>query len=477
MFYKGGEGRNFLLLFMNFENQRETSSLSDNKKSHNKIFAVIGSAILALSILFGIGISFSSCYEIIIDEDSVCYVDDHTILDCAIDSARNIVVANLGIDAPVSTPAIEYKHVLKPFASTIDADALTQTLVSEAAWTTEGAVLDVNNGELTYTFLTESDGQAVLDALVAEALAKEQDASIISTSFLETVTLTPVSVNLNSVTSTEEALASIKAGKEAVKIHVVQKGESFWSIAKKYGISVATLQKLNPDVPEKLRIGQELQLTKLQPLINVVVNKIVVAEESIPFGEIVQESSSLLKGEYAIVTPGIEGTKSVTYQISEADGEPLSKVVLEEVVLTEPVAQVIDRGTATIATASRGGDGALNWPVSGKITSPYGYRSSGFHNGLDLGAKYGTPVVAAAGGKVTLASYSGGYGYCVLIDHGNGMKTRYAHLSKISVKVGETVLRGEQVGLIGSTGNSTGPHLHFEVIVNGNTKNPVNYLK
>lgn len=457
---------------MNLQQQKETISHTDKKR---KSFAIIGALVLVMSII--LGVSFASCYEVILDDDTVCYVENHSVLDDAISEAKIVVEQNLGINTAVSSPDIQCNRVIKPFADTIEGSALAEMLAGKASWMVDGALLSVNNGELTYAFLSEAEGQAVLDTLVSEATAGDNQ-QIISTSFLEEVSLTATSVNLKNVTTTESALASIKAGKEAVKTHVVQEGESFWTIAKKYGISVSSLQKLNPDVSEKrMRIGQELQLTRIQPLISVVVNKIVTVEESIPYGEIVQESSTLLKGEYEVVKQGVNGVKNVTYQVSEASGETLEKVVLEEVVVSEPVAQVIDRGTATVATASRGGDGALNWPVNGKITSSYGYRSSGFHNGLDLGAKYGTTVKAAAGGKVTLAAYSGGYGYCVLIDHGNGIKTRYAHLSKMSVKKGDTVLRGEKIGEIGSTGNSTGPHLHFEVIKNGKTQNPINYLK
>ena len=134
-----------------------------------------------------------------------------------------------------------------------------------------------------------------------------------------------------------------------------------------------------------------------------------------------------------------------------------------------------------MATSSRSSSGSssgvFSWPSKGTISSPYGKRGRGFHTGIDIANKRGTTVSAAAGGKVTSAGWSGGYGYCIIVDHGNGMKTRYAHLSKILVSVGDSVSRGEKIGEVGSTGNSTGPHLHFEVIVNGSTKNPINYLK
>lgn len=170
--------------------------------------------------------------------------------------------------------------------------------------------------------------------------------------------------------------------------------------------------------------------------------------------------------------------------MKEANGSTIEKNVINEVVVAEPVTEVVNRGTGSIQLSSRsasnsnGGSGVLAWPLSSnKITSPYGTRSRGFHSGIDLQAKTGTSVYASAGGKVVLASWYYGYGNCIVIDHGNGIKTRYAHLSSYKVKVGDTVSRGQLIALSGNTGNSTGPHLHFEVIVNGSTKNPVNYLK
>ncbi|MCL0101301.1 M23 family metallopeptidase [Peptococcaceae bacterium] len=98
------------------------------------------------------------------------------------------------------------------------------------------------------------------------------------------------------------------------------------------------------------------------------------------------------------------------------------------------------------------------------------------HTGVDFGAPYGSAVVAAEDGKVIRAGWHGGYGLCIDISHGNGMVTRYAHLSRIKVKVGDQVQKRQVIGAVGNTGNSTGPHLHFEVIINGRPQNPMNYL-
>ena len=130
----------------------------------------------------------------------------------------------------------------------------------------------------------------------------------------------------------------------------------------------------------------------------------------------------------------------------------------------------------------KGGKVAWPCPASSRITSQYGYRIlfgvRDFHTGIDIGASTGTNIVAAESGTVILASYgwNGGYGNYIIINHGNGLTTRYAHTSKLYVSAGQTVSRGQVIAAVGSTGNSTGPHLHFEVRQNGSHKNPLNYL-
>ncbi len=126
--------------------------------------------------------------------------------------------------------------------------------------------------------------------------------------------------------------------------------------------------------------------------------------------------------------------------------------------------------------------GKLLWPAKGPMVSGLGYRIhpilgiNRFHSGIDIGAPYGAHVIAAAGGEVIQSGYFGGYGYSVMLYHGGGYATWYAHLSSINVSMGQMVERGKLVGLIGSTGWSTGPHLHFEIRINGSAQNPMEYL-
>jgi len=123
------------------------------------------------------------------------------------------------------------------------------------------------------------------------------------------------------------------------------------------------------------------------------------------------------------------------------------------------------------------------WPVMGPLSSGFGGRHNPFtgaghefHKGQDIAAQWGTPVIATADGVVTSARWHKGYGNGIYIDHGNGIETRYGHLSRIDVMEGQQIKRGQQIGLVGSTGRSTGPHLHYEVRINGEATNPLSYL-
>ena len=130
------------------------------------------------------------------------------------------------------------------------------------------------------------------------------------------------------------------------------------------------------------------------------------------------------------------------------------------------------QGASDTTPSSQG----LIWPVSGPVTSPFGYRWGRLHAGIDIGVPYGTPIHAAASGTVVLAGWTGGYGNYTCIDHGGGMATCYAHQSSYAVSSGAQVSQGQVIGYVGSTGHSFGAHLHFEVRINGNPVDPLGYL-
>jgi murein DD-endopeptidase MepM/ murein hydrolase activator NlpD len=166
--------------------------------------------------------------------------------------------------------------------------------------------------------------------------------------------------------------------------------------------------------------------------------------------------------------------------LSASEEAQLEALIVERQREIEAQREAARRAAGIVGTTSA--PGALSWPVSGTITSPFGYRRNPFgggmefHQGLDIGAPMGTTITAAASGTVISAGWYGGYGNYILIDHGGGMATGYGHCSQIFVSVGQQVQKGQAIGAVGSTGASTGPHLHFEVRIHGKPVDPAAYL-
>jgi murein DD-endopeptidase MepM/ murein hydrolase activator NlpD len=191
-------------------------------------------------------------------------------------------------------------------------------------------------------------------------------------------------------------------------------------------------------------------------------------------------TSSRAAGRSKLVVPIVNrrslrsrGAKRVTVRIVATDSAG-NRSARNVAVLLQPDAMVDTGGGSGPGIGI--GSVHLSWPLSGPITSGFGNRWGRHHDGIDLGVPTGRPIGAAAAGRVTYASWMSGYGNCTIIDHGGGVSTLYGHQSKLKVHVGQSVSRGQVIGLVGSTGNSTGPHLHFEVRIGGTAHNPLTYL-
>jgi len=153
-----------------------------------------------------------------------------------------------------------------------------------------------------------------------------------------------------------------------------------------------------------------------------------------------------------------------------ADAEEIDSLQAASAALTERIR------TAQGQTSSTPSSAGLVWPVSGPVTSPFGWRWGRMHEGIDIGVSYGTPIHAAASGTVIYCGWESGYGNLTVLDHGGNLATAYGHQSSIAVSCGQHVGQGDVIGYVGSTGHSTGPHLHFEVRVNGSPVDPMGYL-
>ncbi len=279
--------------------------------------------------------------------------------------------------------------------------------------------------------------------------------------------------------------------------YTVQNGDTLIGIARANGLTLSELRERNTAFAgsDMLHAGDTLVIQPAAGLLQVRRYVQRTYTESIPFETKIRQNDRHYVGEKHISVKGVNGSQEVTAEIELTDGVETARTVLSATVLKMPVTQKVQVGTRRGSRTGKyvNGDGiatgSYTWPAPGMrtITSYFGRRWGTLHQGLDISGynAMGKPIVAADGGKVLAVNSTGtwgtgifaGYGYAVILDHGNGVKTLYAHCSKIAVKAGQKVTKGQTIAYIGSTGYSTGAHLHFEVRVNNRRVDPLPYLQ
>ncbi|OLO42422.1 hypothetical protein BTR23_02745 [Alkalihalophilus pseudofirmus] len=280
----------------------------------------------------------------------------------------------------------------------------------------------------------------------------------------------------NEILSVEEAIKMLNLGTLTEEKYTVAPGDVLGSIASDHDLNTEELLKLNPEITQDslLQIGQKVNVTAYKPIVTVQVEKLSKEQEEITFQTETKEDSSMWKGDTKIAQEGKPGKRIVSYEITQQNGQTIKQTVVNEEVIEEAVNRVVIKGTKQ--STSRG-TGSLGWPaVGGYISSYQGNRWGRFHKGIDIARPSNYNILAADNGTVISAGWQGGYGNTIRINHNNGIETLYAHLESIDVRVGQTVAKGQKIGIMGTTGNSTGIHLHFEVYRNGQLQNPMDYL-
>lgn len=298
-----------------------------------------------------------------------------------------------------------------------------------------------------------------------------------SMSFGEKVEISEAYVSKDLITAPEEAADQITKESEKNEIYEVQSGDTLSTIANSHGLYVKDVLALNAGLSDTtmLHVGDELIITVPQPELTVVTVEQSTYEEAY-YGEVEYVyNDSWYTTQSQVLREEEPGYHQVTAMITKQNGTESGREIVEEVVLQEPVCKKIEIGTQTPPTFIK--------PISGgRLSSRYGGRkaptkgASTNHKGIDWATPTGTAVMASSGGTVSVAGWQSGYGYVVYINHPDGKQTRYGHLSKVLVSVGQQVKQGQKIALSGNTGRSTGPHLHFEIRVGGKAVNPFDYI-
>lgn len=289
---------------------------------------------------------------------------------------------------------------------------------------------------------------------------------------------------VSSIVDIESVKEKISGETSAEIVYTVSKGDTPYDVARKAGISLDTLFALNPVAKTTFVIGQKITIASSEPFLSVKVQKEVVQKENVDYKTVTTKNNNYYTSYRKVTRSGKKGVNEVTYLVTYLNGVATEKEVIDTKVISLPVDEKVTVGTkvaTTIRPSSRPsstGNGRVPgfiWPTSGRISCRWwGYYN---HRGLDIAAPRGTPIYAAASGTViSYRNQSSGYGRHIVIDHGNGVQTLYAHTSAVYVSVGQRVSKGQKVAAVGRTGWATGNHLHFGVMINGVYKNPELYL-
>lgn len=385
---------------------------------------------ILLSTAFSLGLliflSWSAVYAVNVEDETIAYVDSfqegRTAVEDYLTNQRSLYGEDADFAEQVSVTQ-EFK-TQKADCATVDE---AEVLLAENTTLTVPAAVIVIEGNRVVAVADEESAYEILDSLKNKEKVISEAVEVVSSQFKGNVEVITERVPVTEVRSMNEA---------------------------------QNLLVDNADLADSLEVIVEYKET-------------VAIEE----GTTVIPSDSLAQGSSAVVAEGHSGTAENTVRAVVSDGNITQECIVASQVLSEPRSEVVIEGTDEVFydVAANGGLGASDIPLRGEITATYGslgtYWASS-HTGMDIAAPQGTAICSLGQGVVTLAQWNGSYGNMVIVDHGNGVETRYGHMESVNVSPGDNVEIGSVIGFCGSTGNATGSHLHLEVKVNGELQDP-----
>ena len=312
-----------------------------------------------------------------------------------------------------------------------------------------------------------------------EKALEDYDTGIMEMDFSEEVEIVESYLPKSQLTLLSEAIEQVTKEQEVPSVYEVVSGDTLSAIEHKVNIPMDEIVAMNDSlesINSILRIGQQLVITVPEPELSVTRVEVQAYDEVYDAPVEYIYNDNWFTTQTKVHQAPSAGFRKVVAQVYYVNDKEVSRVLLKEEIIMEAVPKRVEKGTKIPPTYIK--------PISGGIkTSGFGSRNEPIkgagtnHKGVDWGTPIGTPVYASCSGTVARAGWVSGYGYAVYINHEDGNQTRYGHLSKVLVKAGQTVKQGDRIALSGNTGQSTGPHLHFEVLVNGRQVNPEDILR
>lgn len=446
------------------------------------------------------GLATTYC-EVLLDGEVIGAVDDPSVVDEAFLNARariaretnGLVLANVECD---------FQQIEKLIGSTLPQEELEQViydLMQEKVKTAKQKYYLVKVNEFTVNlasmdevkalleaalepydpdglFQVEviSDNSRELNAFTVQVVPKEELSEgdgLKALDFYEKVEIAEAYIDADKLTSLDEAIDAVTKEKEKNTVYEVQAGDTLSVIANSRGYYVDEVLALNPGLTRDatLHIGDEIIISVPEPELSIYTTVQSTYEEDYYAETQYIDNDSWYTTQEVVRQEAVAGHHEVTVLITSKNNTETGREMIQETVMSEPVAKIIEKGTQTPPTYIK--------PLTGgTLTSTFKWRWGRMHKGVDWAVPTGTAVRASCGGTVVSAGWSSGYGYCITLRHPDGRQTRYAHLSKILVSAGQKVDQNQKIALSGNTGRSTGPHLHFEILINGTQVNPLKYL-
>ncbi len=297
-------------------------------------------------------------------------------------------------------------------------------------------------------------------------------------SFADTIEVVDAYLMKEELTALSSAIEEVTKEQEKNKIYEVVAGDTLSQIAENNNLTIEKLIEMNATIENEnstIRIGDEIIVTVPEPELSVERQELQYYEEDYDADVQYVDNDDWYTTDQVTIQEPSAGHRKVAAIISYRNNAEVLRELQKEEIVMEAVPKIIERGTKIPPSYIK--------PISGgRLSSGFGGRSaptkgaSTYHQGVDWSTPVGTAVMASSSGTVTKAGWGSGYGYVIYIQHADGRETRYGHLSKVLVSAGQQVVQGQKIALSGNTGRSTGPHVHFEIRINGSAVNPLKYL-
>lgn len=458
-----------------------------------KFSEMIGWAIAALCVAGSVGYIHNTCSKdlalmVYVDGEAVCKVQDREVVDGALSELVK-KLEDTGMES-ISSGEITYKFVFSNGRDTVDSGECMDMLYNQSASDYSRAYLISVDGFKLGACATYKEAETIVcdfkEYIINKVLVTNKQADVVE--LTSNFIIESIFCKKDTILKGEEIYCALvseniaaESGDETASDTRVQSFTTLLSLTADKNVDFGlTKNRVNPEVPDN---SFSFSLSDVNAAIGYKTVSIETHSEIITYKTEYIETDTLYLGETATHTEGENGICESEYEISYADGVEISRKLVSSNITAEPKNEVILKGTKQMPSTAP--TGTFIWPLDKGfvLSSRYKEVRSGFdteygyHLGLDLASiPVGAPVYAADGGKIIFADYSTSYGMMIKIQHENGVETRYAHLNKINVSVGDEVYQGQKIGEVGMTGRTTGPHLHFEVRIDDKTVNPEDYL-